>query len=281
LLAVTAGILAFVTTLIAGQALTVGDDSPADGSDGLAVLQVDASDTDGSNTNSSDTDGSVTEAFVTEAFVTEAFVTEAFVTEGFVTDWAQSVDGAYAVAGTVYRIRQSESARLYGSPVTDLAEATIAIDYHHRQNGQVELTQLGEAATVVDGDGGERLCRMLDDKPWCDGTRQRRTDDLERRRGAEINAVVVQVRGPRATHRVHPLAAADIESELEVALATVDRGQQPRCWEARALGGDQGHRWGRRAQFCFDPSTGAQVFRRIFGLNRIEVFIADELTAVG
>ena len=144
------------------------------------------------------------------------------------------------------------------------------------------MTQMGRTVTVIAADQGEKTCTPVDESYWCNPTAA--ADDvaltLAQQRDGEVRNVINQVSGPDASHRLYPLERVEVEMELDLSLVAAAAAEPTSttgsdCWEARAVKGDHGHRWGRRAQFCFDRVTGALVFRRVFGESRIEVFVAD------
>ncbi len=82
------------------------------------------------------------------------------------------------------------------------------------------------------------------------------------------------VTGGDATHRLTVVDPSTIGPLLATGLAP-----NAECWEARLITQANGHRWGRRAQFCFDRGTGAPLFRRILSETRLEVLIVRSVSA--
>lgn len=206
----------------------------------------------------------------------------------FVADWEHSRTGRYALSGILERSSLSDDESTLGfisaageeTEMTALPEQPLALPVRRVQlDENHSLYQVGPMATVVDPVNGRRNCQRYDGDFWCasDSGGQGQTPGPD----TSIVGVEQAVSGGTASHRLYRMvdfASTDIATtpgaeQLNLLAA------QLRCWDVRALTGDQGHRWGRRSQFCFDAATGAPVMNRTFGQYRTEVFIAHSLSS--
>ncbi len=197
--------------------------------------------------------------------------TEATV-DGFLDAWHRSLEGDFAVAGTLTRVKLGDQA-LYTSTWPDLSisnRPTASWSYRRARSADRELTQIGDVAVITDPVGGRRTCLRRSPGFVCapDGDSGGGGGD-----SAPMTSVQAAVRGPEASHRVADTDPIDIASEFPALPPEID------CWETRSLTDGLGQRWGRRAQFCFDIATGAPVFRRILEVSRIEVMVADVVSS--
>ena len=199
----------------------------------------------------------------------------------FLAAWERSRTGRYTLSAVLHRRPLSEEESLYGSGAAATgppAGATITREVHRAQlDADHRLHQVGDLATVVDPVNGKRTCRRIDDRFWCSNETPAAPDDA----ADDVLAVTQAVADSTATHRLYRLVELDGSGLTSVdgfdRLTTIAHDLD--CWDVRALIGDQGHRWGRRSQFCFDVATRAMVMTRTFGPKRVDTLVAYELSA--
>jgi hypothetical protein len=199
----------------------------------------------------------------------------------FIADWERSLTGRFTLSAGLARTPLSPHQSTFGSahdPAT--AEPSMITLVHHAQlDHDHRIHQIGGVATVVDPVHGVRSCRRIENEFWCSPAPAGNHPDRGLR--ATLDTVSRSVSGDTADHRLYRLV--DFESSDLASIAGIDRlveiAPELRCWDARALTGDQGHPWGRRSQFCFDNATGALVLNRTFGQYRIETMMAFELSS--
>lgn len=200
--------------------------------------------------------------------------------DGFLQAWKRSLETDYATTGTLTRTALSDDT-LYSSvwPDAELdpdAGSTSVWTYRHTTANGRRLTQIGDVAMLTHPTGGRRTCLRQSEGFACSTNNDAEIVDGLDDDIATLAAVEQAVRGPLATHRLVAIDATGIQNDFPRLPAEVD------CWETRSLTDGLRQRWGRRAQFCFKPSSGIPVFQRILGSTRLEVTVVDIVsTTVG
>ncbi len=195
--------------------------------------------------------------------------------DAFIAAWERSLGDDHALIGTVTRLALGDES-LYSSawpePTTAPGASTV-FSFRQAQTDGRRITQIGDVATLTHPALSRRTCLRQTQGFAC-------STDIEpghSTTGPSIDAAAVAaveqtVSGPAATYRVTAVDPASITIEFPQLQPDVD------CWEARSLTDGQLHRWGRRAQFCFDDSTGGPVFRRVLSTTRLEILVVDSVS---
>ncbi len=207
----------------------------------------------------------------------------------FLDDWEQSLTSRYTMSAVLHRTPLSDAESSFGAVVGNSATsatsavvpaATSMIVYQAQLDAHHRLHQVGGTATVVDPINGTRSCRRIEDRFWCsDGSG---TSDADEQFATAIAGVSQAVSGETPSHRLYQMTSGDLAGTLS-ADGAIDSllalGLEMRCWDLRALSGDNGHEWGRRSTFCFDRATGAKVLARTVGQFRVETLVAASVSS--
>ncbi len=181
--------------------------------------------------------------------------------------WERSLDGEYALTGTMTRIALSDATLSSSSwsVATDDA-ATTVWPYRYIRSGDRALTQIGEVASIIDPTGVRHTCLRQTAGFACS------PGPAADEPAGSTPAVRAALSGDTATHRVEAVDPTEVRVDYPVLPADID------CWELVTLTDGRNQRWGRRTQFCFHRPSGGTVFRRTLTVSRLEVLVVDSVS---